>query len=242
VLNNESGPRYWSPRGGFSGASGRAVPRGRTGEGILSLVTGVIALALGLLPLFGSHITLLFSTVGITAIATGIVTLTRWRWAGFGTRLMSALGVAFGAVGIVLMLGSVVHAGLVSAAPPAQPAVGLPGAGSTPSEPARPSTGETPPAAGLSATQAQVAQSAGTLVFLLRHSHDLTGGYPDSLPSTPGAFISTAAGPIQLPPNVRIDYFSHDDGSGYQLFGSTVDNSIAVEYDTETGVLEWVRG
>lgn len=238
MLNNEPGPRDWAPSAAGSGPSIGLAPRARNAA--ISLITGSLAVALGLMPLFGGHPTLILSTVGITAILAGVAGLTRWSWAGVGIRVMSVIGVALGVIGILLTITSVLHIGLVGAAAPIQVPDGR-YAAATGSPSAVPTPTQTRPAVGLPPTDAQVAQYTGTVVVLLRHSHDMTGTYPGSLPTAPGALITTAAGSLRLPPGIRLSYTVRDDRSGYDMLGSTDDDSVVIEYDTASGMMQWVH-
>jgi len=241
LLNNEPGPRDWTQPAGVSRSLASPAPRVR--NAVISMVAGSIALALGLLPLVGGHPTLILSTVGITAIVAGLTGFTRWSWAGFGTRLMSSIGAAFGAIGIVLTVAAVLHFSVAGgAAPQAAPVDPFGAPTVAPTAPgAAPTPAPTLPSVGLSATDARVAQYAGSAVFLLRHSHDMTGAYPDTLPSDPGSLIVTAAGSLRLPPDVRLSYTVRDDGSGFEMLALSDDDSVVIEFDTASGVLQWVH-
>jgi len=75
------------------------------GTAWVSFSLGLLALCIALLVLVGHHTSILISSSGIVGIITGVRAL-RLRSLGFASALVPAvLGIAFGALGTVLMLG-----------------------------------------------------------------------------------------------------------------------------------------
>jgi hypothetical protein len=81
-----------------------------------------------------------------------------------------------------------------------------------------------------------LAQSEGTVVFLLKQARSQDGGFPSLLNASSGGFIVTPAGNVKLPDGAHMIYVPRDNNQSFALTMVGVTGAVAV-FDTSTGVI-----
>jgi hypothetical protein len=182
-----------------------------------------------------------FSSVGISAIAAGVVALTRLRGAGLAQRFVPMLGVMFGGFGTVLMLLGLMsgHSFVTTTSPLGVPApLGAPLPTAVAS--ALPAPARTPAPASTPAPRSNLmlAQYAGTVVYLLEQQHAQFGTYPTAVNADTTGMVVTTTGTVRLPVGAVMTYEPWPDGSGYELH--LVQGTAVIAYSSAIRQLEWV--
>ena len=180
----------------------------------------------------------LFSTVGLTGIALGFTALRNRQNARISSSIMPTLGILLGAIGTLVMVLHLVnfyqHPAATAVTQPisvAAPATGQP-------RTIQPAPVQPVPAVAVTRKQDRMnlAQSEGTIVFLLKQARSQDGGFPSLLNASSGGFIVTPAGNVKLPDGAHMIYVPRDNNHSFALTMVGVTGAVAV-FDTSTGVI-----
>ena len=180
----------------------------------------------------------LFSTVGLTGIALGFTALRNRQNARISSSIMPTLGILLGAIGTLVMVLHLVnfyqHPAATAVTQPisvAAPATGQP-------RTIQPAPVQPVPAVAVTREQDRMnlAQSEGTIVFLLKQARSQDGGFPSLLNASSGGFIVTPAGNVKLPDGAHMIYVPRDNNHSFALTMVGVTGAVAV-FDTSTGVI-----
>lgn len=176
------------------------------------------------------------STVGLAAIGFGLAAL-KARTGGLSA-FASVVGMILGGIGAVAMVFSLVTFYLTPgnslAGNPPVPLELAPVAAAASSAPV--ATAE--PAVPQADERATLAQTVGTIVFLLKSDHEAGLGLPTVLAATSTGHVVTTSGNIRLPTGSQMRYQRWPDATGYDLEVKGASGLVA-GYSTRTGLVEF---
>ena len=246
---SQPGPRDWAPpppppthppRHEYAYAA--PVRRSSTrGAGLGSLLFGAVAAAMIFAQPgnFTAGNGFLFSTVGLTGIGLGFTALGNRPNARLSSMLMPTLGIALGAIGTLVMVLHLVNFYQHPAAAPVVQPISV--AAPTTVQPPTVQPTAVQPVPAVSVTREQdrmaLAQSEGTIVYLLKQGRAHYGDFPGLLNASPGGFVVTPAGNVKLPDGAHMIYQPRDNNQSYALTIMGVTGAVAV-FDTSTGVID----
>lgn len=236
-MHDMQGPRDWMPPPPPSGPRVVQVKRRTPARsssralGILSFFLGAAAIVIAIAQpaAFSNYSGYWFSTIGVSAVVFGVVALKRRR----RRSLLPVLGIVLGAFGTLAMAFLVIQFYANPASANASPSFAMvPHARSVTPPPAPVASASSP----VVDERMQLAQTAGTISFLLKKSYQSSGSYPNALNVTPDGLVMTPLGSVLLPQRARVLYQPAIDGGGYSLTITGSGGAVA-EFDTATGVV-----
>ena len=245
---SQPGPRDWTPpppppthppQHGYAYAA--SVRRSTTrGAGLGSFLFGAVAAAM----IFAQpgNITagngFLFSTVGLTGIALGFTALRNRQNARISSSIMPTLGILLGATGTLVMVLHLVNFYQHPAATAVTQPISVAAPATVQPRTIQPAPVQPAPAVAVTREQDRMnlAQSEGTIVFLLKQARSQDGNFPTLLNASSGGFIVTPAGNVKLPDGAHMIYVPRDNNHSFALTMVGVTGAVAV-FDTNTGVI-----
>jgi hypothetical protein len=175
------------------------------------------------------------SPVGLAAIGFGIAAL-KARKGGLSA-VTSVVGMILGGLGTAAMVVSLLtfyltpgHSLAGNPPIPLELAPVAPVASSAPVAPAA-------PVAPRADERATLAQTVGTIVFLLKRDHDAGFGLPTTFAASSTGHVVTTSGSVRLPAGSQMRYQRWPDATGYDLEVVGVSGLFA-SYSTATGLVE----
>ena len=180
----------------------------------------------------------LFSTVGLTGIALGFTALRNRQNARISSSIMPTLGILLGATGTLVMVLHLVNFYQHPAATAVTQPISVAAPATVQPRTIQPAPVQPAPAVAVTREQDRMnlAQSEGTIVFLLKQARSQDGNFPTLLNASSGGFIVTPAGNVKLPDGAHMIYVPRDNNHSFALTMVGVTGAVAV-FDTNTGVI-----
>ena len=180
----------------------------------------------------------LFSTIGLTGIALGFTALRNRQNARISSSIMPTLGILLGAIGTLVMVLHLVNFYQHPAATAVTQPISVAAPATVQPRTIQPAPVQPVPAVAVTRKQDRMnlAQSEGTIVFLLKQARSQDGGFPSLLSASSGGFIVTPAGNVKLPDGAHMIYVPRDNNHSFALTMVGVTGAVAV-FDTSTGVI-----